>query len=331
MPISDETIDNPRALRIRRAADLTDVRERRRYGRMLVEGPQAVREAVAFVPSALHDVFVEVTNAPDPMAAGEDGHAHPHAWASPRLAGVAEAADAAGAYVHPVTSRVMHRLAPEAQGVVAVADLPSPAMPTDDRGGCPGMVAAFWQIRDPGNAGAVIRVADAAGCAAAVFVDDCVDAYGPKVARSTAGSLFHLPVVHLSTSDFLGWSAGSGLPLIAADVHGMPDVRPVPLPALLARRSVASRGGRVCVLFGNEARGLPDSLLVRADEVASIPMYGHAESLNLATSAAVLLYALAMSGRQGTSAGDVDAGAGTGRGSAAAAVGGSAGTTGVVE
>lgn len=295
MPISDETIDNPRAPRIRRAADLMDARARVRYGRMLVEGPQAVREAIAFAAGGLHDVLVETAGGPSATDEGGRGRV----WASPRLAGLVEDADAAGAYVHPVTPRVMRRLAPEAQGIVAVADLPSPSLPRDAHGRCPGMVAAFWQIRDPGNAGAVVRVADAAGCAAVVFVDDCVDAYGPKVVRSSVGSLFHLPVVHLSTLDFLAWSAGSGLPLVAADVHGTSGRRPVPLPALVARRSVASRRGRVCALFGNEARGLPDSLLVRADEVAAIPMYGHAESLNLATSAAVLLYALAMSGRQG--------------------------------
>lgn len=68
-------------------------------------------------------------------------------------------------------------------------------------------IAAFWQVRDPGNAGTVIRAADAAGCDAVIFVDDCVDVLNPKVIRSTAGSLFHLPVLAMSTDEFFTWTA----------------------------------------------------------------------------------------------------------------------------
>ena len=101
-----------------------------------------------------------------------------------------------GVYVHKVTHAVMHRMSADAQGVLAVADmqafLDSSAVLDDFDGHA--MVAAFWQVRDPGNAGTVIRSADAAGCSAVVLVDDCVDMFNPKVVRSTAGSLFHAVV-----------------------------------------------------------------------------------------------------------------------------------------
>lgn len=158
-------------------------------------------------------------------------------------------------------------------------------------------MAAFWQVRDPGNAGTVIRAADAAGCAAVVFVDECVDMFNPKVIRATAGSLFHLPVLTMTTGEFFTWCSERGLAVTAADVYGTPGNRPVPLPELLG-----GDGGRDtdrAVLFGNEARGLPDDVLERSDTVVSIPIYGRAESLNLGTSAAVMLMSMAMSSRFG--------------------------------
>lgn len=164
------------------------------------------------------------------------------------------------------------------------------------RSEAPTLVAAFWQVRDPGNAGTVIRAADAAGCAAVVFVDDCVDTLNPKVIRSTAGSLFHLPVVTMGTDGFVAWCRDHGMRIIAADVYGTPERRPEPLPDLLAG-GTASGMGPAAVLFGNEARGLPQPILRRMDRIVSIPIYGAAESLNLGTSAAVMLMCLAMAAR----------------------------------
>ena len=195
----------------------------------------------------------------------------------------------------------------DAQGIVAVGDMQAtrdamtgtvhetPGVGGLD--GCPSLVAAFWQVRDPGNAGTVIRAADAAGCAAVVFVDECVDMFNPKVIRATAGSLFHLPVLTMTTGEFFTWCSERGLVVTAADVYGTPGNRPVPLPELLG--GDGGRDADRAVLFGNEARGLPDDVLERSDTVVSIPIYGRAESLNLGTSAAVMLMSMAMSSRFG--------------------------------
>ena len=153
-------------------------------------------------------------------------------------------------------------------------------------------------MRDPGNAGTVIRAADAAGCDAVVFVDDCVDMLNPKVIRATAGSLFHIPVMTMGVDEFFGWAGEKVLRTVAADVYGTDGREPRELPEALKDQDLAGVGK--AVIFGNEARGLEPGLLGRCDDIVRIPLYGKAESLNLATSAAIMLMSMAMSSHIGT-------------------------------
>ena len=316
MPIHQNIIDNPKSERVRRVADLSNRRSRERSGRFLVEGPQSVREAVRCMPEAVRDVYVAVDDSDGArmdMAArparlradaGRVMRGDPGVGAAgpDRGRGVSH-----GVYVHLCSAGVIERMSRDAQGIVAVGDMQATrdAMTGTVRetpgvgglDGCPSLVAAFWQVRDPGNAGTVIRAADAAGCAAVVFVDECVDMFNPKVIRATAGSLFHLPVLTMTTEEFFIWCSERGLAVTAADVYGTPGNRPVPLPELLG--GDGGRDADRAVLFGNEARGLPDDVLERSDTVVSIPIYGRAESLNLGTSAAVMLMSMAMSSRFG--------------------------------
>lgn len=317
MPIHQNIIDNPKSERVRRVADLSNRRSRERSGRFLAEGPQSVREAVRCMPQTVTDVYVAVSDDPersrlDPGLARHGYEGTPETMpddvpVSALLSPIVAEAVKAGLYVHLCSAGVIERMSRDAQGIVAVGDMQATrdAMTGTVRetpgvgglDGCPSLVAAFWQVRDPGNAGTVIRAADAAGCAAVVFVDECVDMFNPKVIRATAGSLFHLPVLTMTTGEFFIWCSERGLAVTAADVYGTPGNRPVPLPELLG-----GDGGRDtdrAVLFGNEARGLPDDVLERSDTVVSIPIYGRAESLNLGTSAAVMLMSMAMSSRFG--------------------------------
>lgn len=317
MPISAEVLANVKAERIRRVSDLANRRTRERVGRFLIEGPQSVREVVAWRPEVVRDLYVEASGSePDAPIAG------------PVIATIASRALAAGIYVHKVTRDVMAKISADAQGIVAVGDIDAMVQTmrfdnaqTNDTSSKPNAddhdandvagriagdtgdttvtdcanVAAFWQVRDPGNAGTVIRAADAAGCAAVIFVDDCVDVFNPKVIRSTAGSLFHLPVIAMRTDEFFDWASEHHMRIIAADVYGTEMHTPDSLPDVLAERvgrAYASNGE--AILFGNEARGLPEAILDNSDRIVSIPIYGKAESLNLATSAAVMLMSLAM-------------------------------------
>ena len=83
----------------------------------------------------------------------------------------------------------------------------------------------------------MIRAADAAGCDAVIFVDDCVDVLNPKVIRSTAGSLFHLPVLAMSTDEFFTWTGDHNMDVWAADVYGTEERKPESLPAVLADKA----------------------------------------------------------------------------------------------
>ena len=147
------------------------------------------------------------------------------------------------------------------------------------------------EIRDPGNAGTILRTADAAGAGAVVFAGDAVDPYNGKCVRASAGSLFHVDVVRDRDA--------------AAAVDGGPRRRaarcsPRPATATPTCDDFADAGGLAAPtawLFGSEAHGLPAELLDAADARVRVPIYGRAESLNLAAAAAVCLYASARAQR----------------------------------
>ena len=230
----------------------------------IAEGPQAVREALA-EPDVVVEVFASVD-------------------ASERHPELQSKAGAADIDWHVVTDDVVAEVADSVtpQGLVArcrsvvrsLADLPADV----------GFVVICADIRDPGNAGAVIRCADAAGADAVLLAGDSVDPLNPKAVRASAGSLFHLPiVVHRDAAEAVGELRSRGLQILAADGTGdmsIFDTRVDPAPP-------------TAWIFGNEAWGLPDDIRSLADVVVAVPIFGRAESLNLATAAAVCLYATA--------------------------------------
>jgi RNA methyltransferase, TrmH family len=257
--------------------------ERRRF---LVEGPQAVREALVAAGSATGRPL-----APAPVV-------HRLWWTdrclqrNPELARLASAAGVVGVEItESVLAQIGDTVTP--QGVLAVCDF----LPFDFTAllsSSPRLIAMLAQVRDPGNAGTVIRCADAAGADAALLSAGSVDAYNPKAVRAAAGSHFHLPVGHdLGLEPTLTALRAAGLTVLAADggVRGAVDLDTAADTGLLARP--------VVWLFGNEAWGLPASDRALADEVVAVPLYGRAESLNLATAAAVCLYATARAQRRG--------------------------------
>lgn len=211
--------------------------------------------------------------------------------ASDQYAGLRSAAAAAGVAWTLVEDRALASLsdAVTPAGVVAVCrpvDVPlsSVVEPVE----ASSLVAICADVRDPGNAGTVIRTADAAGADAVVLAGSSVDAYNPKTVRATVGSLFHLPVVvEPDPAAAVRAVQAAGLTVLAADGGGELDL--FEADELLARPTAW--------LFGNEARGLPDDLAALADHRVRIPLLGGAESLNLSTAAAVCLYASARTQR----------------------------------
>jgi TrmH family RNA methyltransferase len=176
------------------------------------------------------------------------------------------------------------------QGVVAVCrtlDVPLPSLLEES----PRLVAVCADVRDPGNAGTVIRCADASGAGGVVLTGESVDPYNAKAVRASAGSLFHVPVVlERDASATLAALQGAGLQVLAADGHG--EV------ALDDAADDGTLGRPTAWLFGNEAHGLSEPIAALADARVRIPVHGRAESLNLATAAAVCLYASARAQRR---------------------------------
>lgn len=224
---------------------------RAQTGEFLAEGPQAVREALS-IPGVVLEVFATTKY--------DDWRVDDVVWNVVDDATIAGIADA----VTP-------------QGIVArCASVVEPLslLPSELR-----LIAVGVDVRDPGNAGSIIRAADAAGADAVIFAGDSVDPLNPKAVRATVGSLFHLPiVVERDTTVVVEALRQIGLRVLAADADSDVSIFDVDLTA------------RTAWLFGNEAHGLPAEVVAAADARVAIPIFGRAESLNLAAAAAVCLY-----------------------------------------
>jgi RNA methyltransferase, TrmH family len=238
----------------------------------VVEGAKVLGEALA-AGVAVESVFVDRSL----MATGAEA-----------LQQLLDQAYAAGSRVyeleHGVLARVADTVTP--QPVLAVVpQIDVPLARLDQLGA--DLIVVCVEVRDPGNAGTVLRSAEAAGAGGVVCCDGSVDVFNPKTVRASAGALFHVPVV----------SGGDATEVLAQ--LGSWGLR---------RLGTASRGGqvydetdlsgRVALVFGNEAHGLPADLQAVMDGVVTIPMAGRAESLNVGMAAAVLCFEAARQRRQ---------------------------------
>ena len=244
----------------RAARKLTTRKGRDEADEFLVEGAQAVREALRR-PELVRAVLVD-----DPERhAGLLGLADPGRCWQVHESDLADLSDA----VTP-------------QGVVAVCRQVHPGL---DDVPDPRLVMICARIRDPGNAGTVIRCADAFGADAVVFTKGSVDVHNGKTVRASVGSVFHLPIVAgVELPDAVAWARARGCRVLAAAGGG---------ERLDDLTSGGELRGRVAWIMGNEAWGLPDADRALADRVVGIPMWGLAESLNLSTAAAICLYTTA--------------------------------------
>jgi TrmH family RNA methyltransferase len=234
--------------------------------RFVVEGPQAVREALA--AGTLLELYALDPTGPLALQAAEQG-----------------------VEVVEVSQAVLEALAETVtpQGLVGVAPLLDAELGAA-LGTAPGLVAVLHEASDPGNAGTVIRTADAAGADAVVLSGASVDPHNGKCVRASAGSLWHLPVVAgAPLADVLEALRRTGVQVLATSGTREDDLFDLADSGALARPTAW--------LFGTEAHGLPADALAAADRRVRIPLLGGAESLNLATAAAVCLYASARAQR----------------------------------
>lgn len=188
----------------------------------------------------------------------------------------------------PVSPAVMAALSErdEPQGMLGVFALPphdlatlerTPLLRSEARG--PALILVLDRLQDPGNAGTLIRTADAVGAAAVILLEPCVDPYDPKVLRSSMGSLFNLPVVTARDAESLfAWLETHALRVIAADAHA----------GEWCGDTVWQ--GDVALVLGNEARGLSEEVAPRIRHHVRLPLRGKADSLNVAVAGGVLMY-----------------------------------------
>lgn len=296
-------MSNPRADRVRDVAKLAGRPARLKTGRFVAEGPQAVREALlshrADISAGGAGVVLEVFATEACLE---------------RLPELAELS--ADVPLRPATDEVIAAMATtiSPQGIVAVCRIAEPTL-NDVLASGARLIAVLCEVRDPGNAGTILRAADSAGADAVVLTASSVDIHNPKAVRSTAGSLFHLPVVTGVDFDILMDSLRAhGLTVLAADGYGSVDLDALQDQSALRRLAPAMTGGGstddgtadeaggtaaprleepTVWLFGNEAQGLSDAQLAAADHRVAVPLYGRAESLNVGTAATVCLYASA--------------------------------------
>ena len=262
-------IDDPKSARVKGVVRLHQKDARSQTGLFLLEGPQGLKELVREPDLAL-EVF----------ATG---------GAFSKFASEFESLRKARVEIIEVSEAVLEKMADtqNPQGVVAVlkqldvdlADLLETS---------PVLVAVLEQVRDPGNAGTVIRAADASGADGVVLTKESVDLYNSKLVRSTAGSLLNIPTVsEVEPRDLLESLRAAGMQIYVADAGG-------DLLTDISREELAKPTAWV---FGNEAHGVSALARELSDRVVALPIYGSAESLNLATAASVCLYASAFAQR----------------------------------
>ncbi|MGA7203976.1 MAG: RNA methyltransferase [Specibacter sp.] len=292
-----DAMTNPRADRVRDVAKLAGRSGRLKRRQFFVEGPQAVREALlahkdcmdaggTAVVESLYATVECLKRYPEMLELASHRASHLQ---------VRVASDM-------VLSAMTDTVTP--QGIVAVCNFVD--VPLEEvLAAKPKLIAMLCQVRDPGNAGTVLRAADAAGADAVIFSSSSVDIYNPKAVRSTAGSLFHLPVVRgVELADVVAAAKAAGVGILAADGYGQLNLD-------LLQDESAARAFEQQIpdsqyaledptlwLFGNEAAGLAGEEKALADHRVAVPVYGSAESLNLGTAATVCLYASARAQRR---------------------------------
>ncbi len=277
-------LDEPSQAVLREARRLLRRKERKEIGEFLVEGRQAVREALK-APGVVKWLFIRWASAHDNVDLVElarENDVPVYAVSEQNLATMSDTVTPQGVIA------VARNIDVSLSEVLGTKRKDPSKEKKKHRRKDVGLVVICAQIRDPGNAGTVIRCADAFGADAVILSTDSVEVYNPKTVRASVGSIFHLPIVTgVDLEQAIDACRAAGLQVFATDGEAGVDL--TDLDAELSRPTAW--------VMGNEAWGLPSEHLALADRTVAVPIYGQAESLNLATAAAICLYASASAQR----------------------------------
>ena len=300
-------MSNPYADRVRDIAKLSTRRGRIKKKQFMVEGPQAVREALkAHLQSPVLDAVYVTESAyerhPDIAELLEQAHGTPTPEEGRRV------------FMRVVTDEVLAAMADSVtpQGIIAISFMVDTSFSVlwGENALNPKLIAVLSRIQDPGNAGTILRVADAAGADLVITTKGSVDLYNPKTVRSTAGSLFHVPIIQgVELEEFAEDVKSQGTVVLAADGYGTVNLQDLIDHAAVLRAGFSGEtpaevkgafdlSRPTMWLFGNEAQGLSAEEKSAATMRIAVPVYGAAESLNVGTAAAICLYASAMAQHQ---------------------------------
>lgn len=250
---------------IKEAVRIRDHHQQFKNEAFFIEGPHLIETALQTDGVVLKQVFSTET-----FLSRTDGHEVINA-AVRRIGDIKR--------IFQVTDQVMEKLCDTGtpQGVAAVVAMPAVSLPELTLHDAQLLVACD-RIQDPGNIGTIIRLADAVKADAVILLPDCANPFSPKAVRSSAGSIFHMPVVFADADMLVGFARDKGLALLVADAQA-------------SRTCFSTDLKRPAVLvLGSEAHGVSSSIRGQATDLIGIPMPGRAESLNVAMSAAVILY-----------------------------------------
>ena len=252
-----ESLNSPHVVRVKALISSRGVKERKSTGQFVAEGMQCAREALATGSGPQIETLYLTANG---------------------RSKIEEIADVSGFNTFDVSDEVMKEMSETItpQGILAICNIPRNDLSSIPLNGSRKFIY-LSEVQDPGNAGTILRSADAFGMDAVITSPGSVDMYSPKVVRSTAGSLWHIPVFEsVAIQDLLAL----GIKAFSLGASGTKTLS-----------SFATTGDTVAV-FGNEARGLSTAQEVAQIEVVSIPMPGNAESLNLSAAASIVMYHL---------------------------------------
>jgi TrmH family RNA methyltransferase len=252
-----ESLNSPHVARVKALIGSRGVKERKAAGQFVAEGLQCAREALVSNNGPKIETLYVTSNG---------------------RTKIEEITDLSTFNVVDVSDEVMKEMSETItpQGILAVCTIPQVTLNSIALNGSRRFIY-LSEIQDPGNAGTIVRSADAFAMDAVITSPGSVDMYSPKVVRSTAGSLWHIPVFESVAIDEV---LGLGISAFSLGAGGTKEL------------SQYQNSGDVVAVFGNEARGLATGQNVDSIDVVSIPMPGNAESLNLSAAASIVMYHL---------------------------------------
>ena len=252
-----ESLNSPHIVRVKALIGSRGVKERKNAGQFVAEGLQCAREALVAKSGPRIETLYLTANG---------------------RTKVEEVADLTQFNIVDVSDEVMKQMSETItpQGIISICTIPDMQLESISLNGSRRFIY-LSEVQDPGNAGTILRSADAFGMDAVITSPGSVDMYSPKVVRSTAGSLWHIPVFQSIAIEELIKRGVRGFSLGATGSKSLKDY---------------TSAGDTVAIFGNESRGLTTSNNLSGIETVNIPMPGNAESLNLSAAASIVMYHL---------------------------------------